>query len=613
MRTLILGLDAFDPGVFERLYNQGRMPHLGRYVEAGGYARFRVSNPPQSEVSWTSIASGLNPGQHGLFDFVHREPASYALYVSLLPSRSGWWGSRFVRPSPAPTLFDQAARRGFPATSLWWPATFPALPDSPVRTLPGLGTPDLHGRLGVGTLFSTDPEDAARPGKTPAYTLGRAPGGGYVQELRGPARKTRGGEQATSLPLRLEPAGGGTAHLQAGPHELTLEQGVWSPILELSFRPGLWPARGIGAVTRAILTQVEPHVRLYVLPLQLHPLKSPWRYGTPGGFVNQVWQACGPFLTLGWPQDTQGLEDGILSDEQFLALCRSVDDARAGVLLRQLEDFREGVLGAVFDTLDRVQHMFRRDRPDIVEDWYVRMDELAGRAAERFAAHATPEDRLIIVSDHGFAGFDYKVHLNRWLMDAGYLAARGNGADGTWKEVDWPRTRAYAAGLNSVYLNLAGREGQGQVAPGESAGLADELRARLLAWTAPDGRRVVRQAWRRDEAFHGELAGAGPDLVLGYAPGYRASAQTGLGGWGAAGLEPNADHWGADHCVDPAAVPGVIFASRGLADFPNPSYADIPPLAIDAEPDATGSGPRQGAGGEDEGIVEERLRSLGYL
>jgi predicted AlkP superfamily phosphohydrolase/phosphomutase len=66
MRTIILGLDAFDPQVFENLYEQNRLPNLAKYVEAGGYSRFSVSNPPQSEVSWTSIASGLNPGGHGI-------------------------------------------------------------------------------------------------------------------------------------------------------------------------------------------------------------------------------------------------------------------------------------------------------------------------------------------------------------------------------------------------------------------------------------------------------------------------------------------------------------------------------------------------------------------
>ena len=75
LQTLILGFDAFDPILFESLLDRGLMPNLAKLVGMRGYSRFAVANPPQSEVSWTSIATGLNPGGHGMFDFVHREPS----------------------------------------------------------------------------------------------------------------------------------------------------------------------------------------------------------------------------------------------------------------------------------------------------------------------------------------------------------------------------------------------------------------------------------------------------------------------------------------------------------------------------------------------------------
>ncbi len=99
MQTLILGLDAYDPAVFEHLSTSGRLPNLTRYAEEGGYRRFAVSSPPQSEVSWTSIATGLNPGAHGVFDLVHRDPATYRPIVSLLPTKRGLGGTQSVPPS----------------------------------------------------------------------------------------------------------------------------------------------------------------------------------------------------------------------------------------------------------------------------------------------------------------------------------------------------------------------------------------------------------------------------------------------------------------------------------------------------------------------------------
>ena len=95
MKTVLVGLDAFSPVIFEQLAEQGHLPHLGQMTLTGGYAPLAVANPPQSEVSWTSIATGLDPAGHGIFDFVHRTPATYGLTVSLLPARSGVLGLQF--------------------------------------------------------------------------------------------------------------------------------------------------------------------------------------------------------------------------------------------------------------------------------------------------------------------------------------------------------------------------------------------------------------------------------------------------------------------------------------------------------------------------------------
>ncbi len=612
MQTLILGLDAFDPAIFERLSEQGRLPNLSKYAETGGYARFTVANPPQSEVSWTSIATGLNPGGHGIFDFVHRNPATYNLFVSLLPAQRGFGGTQFASPHTARTIFDHAVEQGFPATVLWWPATFPAQLGSPVRTLPGLGTPDIQGRLGVGTIFSSNADLSDEGRKTPVVTLNRVGQDRYTGQLSGPVRKKRQGVQESRLELQLELTSDKSARLTIGKHSFELVEGRWSPILELSFKIGFFLS--LRALTRVTLTQVRPDVQLYVLPLQLHPLHSPWRYATPPGFVKKIWRACGPFLTLGWPQDTTGLEDRGITDRQFLDLCASILSTREYILMHQLEQFREGILASVFDSLDRIQHMFWRDRPDIVEEWYVKLDGLVGRVEERLAALRKSQTRMVIVSDHGFSNFDYKVHLNRWLVDRGYLVTKKDGQKGSLQGVDWSQSRAYAIGLNSIYLNLAGREGQGCVQANQKKALLNKLRVDLLAWSGPDNRPVVQQAWRQSEAFEGPLTAYGPDMVVGFSPGYRASAQTGLGTWEEIALEPNRDHWGGDHCIHPQAVPGVLFSNQDLSNFPHPSYHDIPALTIEAPLDHSNSAPPAPSySDEDEEVVEERLRSLGYL
>ncbi len=608
MHTLILGFDAFDPARFETLLEAGELPNLARLSSQGAYRRFAVANPPQSEVSWTSIATGLDPGGHGIFDFVHRNPARYELQVSLLPTRSGRLGTRFVPPHSAYTIFEHAVDQGYPATAVWWPASFPARLESPVRVLPGLGVPDIQGRLGVGTLFSTEVEWQPRERKTALELLSPAGPGRYRAQLRGPQKKTVSGVQQAALDLQLDMRTEG-ARLVVGKQRLKLAAGTWSPIVELRFAMG--PFVGVRALTRFLLTRMEPAPRLYALPLQIHPLRSPWPYAAPPGFAKSTWKRNGPFLTLGWPQDTTGLEEGCMSDEQFLALCDSIFETRRRILMHHLEDFPEGLLATVFDTLDRIQHMFWRDRPDIVDSWYRKLDALLGQVQDRLARMGK-RPRLIVVSDHGFAPFDQKVHLNRWLIEQGYLVA-ANGAAGDLKEVHWPQSRAYAIGLNSLYLNLQDREGQGCVEPGQQKELAAEIRARLENWRGPDGRRIVDRVATRTEAFSGPLAEYGPDLVVGYAPGCRASAETGLGAWKEQPLTENRDHWGADHCISPQAVPGVLLASEGLTAYARPTFRDFPELAVGASLRGGPTSAPPDWGEEDQQAVEERLKGLGYL
>jgi hypothetical protein len=191
--------------------------------------------------------------------------------------------------------------------------------------------------------------------------------------------------------------------------------------------------------------------------------------------------------------------------------------------------------------------------------------------------------------------------------------AKAESASGSLADVNWSDSQAYAVGLNSLPLNLAGREGQGSVQPDHQEPLLRKLRQKLLHWQGPDGRPVVQQVWRREQVFSGPLAEYGPDMVIGYSRGYCASSDTGLGRWESNRLEPNRDHRGADHCIDPQAVPGVLFSNQSLSGRHSPSFRDIPSLTIGQQPDRGASTPPPPLSDEDREIIENRLQGLGYL
>jgi predicted AlkP superfamily phosphohydrolase/phosphomutase len=608
MRTIIVGFDSFDPGVFESLHEAGSTPNLAKLVEQGGYSRLEVCSPPQTEVSWTSIATGVDPGSHGIFDFVHRDPQTYLPYVALLPTKQSVVGEQFVPPYTTKTLFHEAAEMGFPATALWWPALFPARPELPVATIPGLGTPDIRGQLGVGTYVTTEPQPLK---KTKVIELKPSGKGKFEAALEGPQIKSKEGMKPALLPLTLDVLDETSATLTIGDEKLPLTVGKWSPIFELKFKAGF--ALTVHAIAQVILTELKERVSLYFVPLQIHPLHALWHYATPPGMVKEAWKASGGFLTLGWPQDTNALEDGCISDEQFIGLCESIFESRKRIFFHQLDHFREGVLGGIFDCLDRVQHMFTRSNPEVVRQWYARLDGFVGEIRSRIEKLGLPDHRLLVLSDHGFRTFEHKVHLNHWLVGNGYMTLKRQSEAPDLKDASWESTRAYALGLNSVYLNVAKREGQGIVQAEQIEPLLDELKRKLLDWKTDDGQQVISRVLLKHEAFTGPYARFGPDLVMGYAPGFRASSETGLGKWAASSLEVNLDHWGADHCIDSTKVPGVLFANRDVKNMPGLSFRDIPFLALGKHLDQSYIKPPSQAAGEGQKDLEERLKGLGYL
>jgi predicted AlkP superfamily phosphohydrolase/phosphomutase len=608
MKTIILGFDSFDPVVFEDMMGQNKLTNLSKFAKAGGYSRLEVCAPPQTEVSWTSIATGADPGGHGIFDFVHRDPSTYAPYVSILPTRKTALGEQFTPPYIAKTFFEEAAEMGYPATALWWPAMFPARPELPVNTLPGLGTPDIRGQLGVGTLFSTEDE---KKSKTTVVRFESNSKGRYSALLNGPQVQGKSGLQPATLPVTLDVIDSDTVKVTIGDRQLQLLVGQWSDIVEIKFKAGLF--FGVHAITRVIPTSLNGAVRLYTLPLQIHPLHALSHYASSQSFARNLWQKVGTYLTLGWPQDTTGLEDGCITDDQFIALCDMIFERRKQIFFHLLDNFKEGVLASIFDDLDRIQHMFYHDRLDIARAWYEKLDVFVGEVSQRLGGWSGKYNYLIM-SDHGFTTYKHKIHLNRWLIDNHYLALGDGRVDGDLSNVDWNQTRAYAVGLNSLYLNVAGREGQGLVAPDEIENLLAEICQKLTAWMSVNGKPMIQRVRLKHEIYNGPYTRLGPDLVVGYAPGYRASSETGLGKVPQALVEPNHDHWGADHCVDSDIVPGVIFANRDLQNFGGVSFRDVPFLAIGKHLDQSHiKPPSQTGGGHGQKDLEERLKGLGYL
>jgi predicted AlkP superfamily phosphohydrolase/phosphomutase len=190
------------------------------------------------------------------------------------------------------------------------------------------------------------------------------------------------------------------------------------------------------------------------------------------------------------------------------------------------------------------------------------------------------------------------MNYNTWLVKNGWMVLK-EGPTGTrsledlfdrgetgefFKYVDWSRTRAYAMGLGSIYINLAGREPRGSVAPGEEyESVRQGIIEGLQAYVDPDtGEHPVLHVYRREEMYRGFDPALLPDLRAANGENYRVGWQTALGEVPPKIVEDNLKIWSGDHCsVDPSLVPGILFSSRKIARD-HPGIQDVFPSVLQA-------------------------------
>src|SRR5215813_12177915 len=74
-RVVVLCFDGVDASVVEAMAGQGRLPNLTALGKRGRYSALTPTVPAQTPVSWSTFATGLDPGGHEIFDFLKRNPA----------------------------------------------------------------------------------------------------------------------------------------------------------------------------------------------------------------------------------------------------------------------------------------------------------------------------------------------------------------------------------------------------------------------------------------------------------------------------------------------------------------------------------------------------------
>jgi predicted AlkP superfamily phosphohydrolase/phosphomutase len=595
-KVIVLGLDGLDPVLTERLMAEGKLPNLAKLRSSGSYHRLRTTFPALSPVAWSTFATGVHPAKHNIFDFLDRDLRTCMPRLSSArvgkPLRVLKLGRFRIPLSRAPVELRRKSRpfwsilgeRGVDCTILRLPVTFP--PEKfPGRLLSATSVPDLRGTQGSFSQFTTRVEKVQYESGS-RYPLRRS--GDWLEgQIEGPADSFQDSGAPIAIALRIRVRTPEHADLEIDGEHFVLRPGEYTAWVPLQFRSALGPR--VCGLARFLLTETGAHVSLYMTPIQLDPERPALPISHPSYYAPYLAGIVGPFATAGMAEDTWALNEGVIDDDAFLKQSWDIFEERRSMFLSALGTARRGVVACVFDTSDRLQHMFHRQMGEpgdphfaVIEEMYGRMDALVGETLPFVDQQAA----LFVLSDHGFRSFRRSVQLNSWLHRNGYLVFEerlpkdGEVPRPFFANVDWTRTRAYALGLSGLYLNIQGREAGGIVPPGQAAALLQEISTSLLALRDHDGQAPVSHVYSPAALYRGPYVNSAPDLIVGYADGYRVSWESAIGKVTGAILEDNPKAWSGDHCIDPVLVPGVLFSNLALA-ADNPGIEDVAPTLLD--------------------------------
>ena len=589
-KIVILGIDAMDPNITESLISQGRLPNLAKLKSNGTYSRLSTTNPSESIVAWSSFATGLNPGSHGIFDFVMRNPEDYQPYLALneISNAAGVPKASLRRKGKA--FWEILSKNKIPSMILFCPNTFP--PDAIYgKMLSGMGTPDITGTMGRFSFYTTrqlTQDDTESRGRIISVDVRDNV---INSQIFGPKVTKDGSVTEALIPLKIDlSCNTGDVVLCFQGQHCRIKKGKWSGWQKLTFTTGLF--KQIQGITRFYLKSGSPEFELYMSPINFDPRMPPLPISYPAGFSKELANKIGLYYTQGMPYDTWALAENRLDEKAFLDLTDEIVEENERILSEGMREFKRGVFFFYFETLDMIQHMFWRyiDKThplfendpvyqNTIFSYYEKIDSIIGKIIAKLDNNTT----LIVLSDHGFNSFRRAVHINRWLLENGYLFLKSGATEskGFCDGIDWANTKAYAFGFGGIYLNKAGREISGIVKESDASALKQAIVSGLKKLKDPkDGMAVVHDVYLQEDIFKGPYQNDAPDLLVGFNSGYRASWQTALGGVPPTLIEDNKKKWSGDHLMDPVFVPGIIFSNRKIK-LRNPSITDIVPAILE--------------------------------
>jgi len=297
-KIAFIGLDGAHPATIKRLAKEGRLPNISALADGGCSGLLKTTNASQSPVAWSTFQTGCNPGKHGIFDFIVRDPKTMQLDIGLANERIDEQGkSHYSKRIRMPSIWHYLEKKALNSLSLFIPVTFPPEKISGVQ-LSGMGLPDLRGTQGLPTIYTTyeteaEKEDCFKIDFSEKMTLG----------IIGPGN--------LNFPFSISLAGK-KIEVCVGEKKFFVSVNEWSDFFEIDFS-------GTRGMARFKLLEFSGKtIRLYLSPVIRSQLNPDLPIATPKGIAKELMGRIGCYKPVSFESDVHGLKEEMIDEETWL-------------------------------------------------------------------------------------------------------------------------------------------------------------------------------------------------------------------------------------------------------------------------------------------------------
>jgi len=168
----------------------------------------------------------------------------------------------------------------------------------------------------------------------------------------------------------------------------------------------------------------------------------------------------------------------------------------------------------VFTGTDRLMHFLwdaYEDKNHKYHNLFLEHFRKIDQAVGEIIARSSDNDLLIMHSDHGFERLQNDVYISYPLIQNGLLRFK-QGEDIALNNICYG-TKAFVLDPARIYLNLKGKFPAGTVEPAEAEELLSQLDT-LFHSLEIDGKKVIRDIYRKEQIYSGPCLESAPDMVL---------------------------------------------------------------------------------------------------